>query len=117
MNMAEKKELVKCKGVFTFNPKDNAPNFVLGTIVITLEDFLEFVKGEGREYVTDYKGKRQIKLNVTSMKEGRGILVAVDTWKPSTGVTTSTDKPIAESGMKDDFRVPDANNYKDDLPF
>lgn len=81
--MAEKNKLVKAGGVFTFNPKENAPSFVLGTIVITLDDFWEFLKGEGKEHVTDYKGKKQIKLNVTSMKEGRGILVAVDTWKPT----------------------------------
>jgi hypothetical protein len=73
--------VTKAQGIFTFNPHEKAPAFVLGTIVINLEDFREFVNGEGKQYLTEYNGKKQLKLQVTSPKEGRGIMVAVDTYK------------------------------------
>lgn len=86
-------EIVKAKGLITFAPNEKAPEFVLGTIAISLKQLNEWVKGEGAQYITDYKGEPQLKLQVTSMKGKRGILLAVDTWKPtpkaeSPGTTT-----------------------------
>lgn len=74
--------IIKPKGIITFNPHANAPNFVLGTIAISLNQLKEWCEGEGKEWITDYKGEPQLKLQVTQMKEGRGILLAVDTYRP-----------------------------------
>ena len=71
----------KPKGIISFNPHPNAPNFVLGTIAISLNQLQEWCKGEGAEFLSDYKGEPQLKLQVTSLKEGRGIMIAVDTYK------------------------------------
>ena len=73
----------KPKGIISFNPHPNAPNFVLGTIAISLNQLQEWCKGEGAEFLSDYKGEPQLKLQVTSLKEGRGIMIAVDTYKPA----------------------------------
>lgn len=105
------------KGLSVFNPKDNAPAFVLGTICITIEDLLEWVKGDGKQYLTDYKGKDQIKLSVTSLKDKRGINLTVDTWKPSGAQQqTGTAHFAPKQEKQEEFRVKD-NGDLDTLPF
>lgn len=109
---------IKAKGIITFNPHERAPQFVLGTIAISLNQLNEWVKGDGKEYITDYKGEPQLKLQVTSLKEGRGIIVSVDTYrKDNSGVTESTAQPVNERGKKEE---PFNGNSSDDdgsLPF
>ncbi len=85
--------ITKPKGIITFNPHPNAPNFVLGTIAISLNQLKDWCETDGAQYLTDYKGEPQLKLQVTSLKEGRGIMIAVDTYKKEsapkqTGTTT-----------------------------
>ena len=60
--------IVKAKGLITFAPHQNAPAFVLGTIVISRNQLNDFFEGEGKEWVTDYKNEEQLKIQVTSMK-------------------------------------------------
>jgi hypothetical protein len=77
--MAEK---VKADGIVTFAPSDKAPDWVYGTLVIDINKFIDWIKADGKQYLTDYKGQPQLKLQVTGMKDKRGMLVSVDTWKP-----------------------------------
>lgn len=98
---------IRAKGVITFNPHERAPAFVLGTIAISLNQLNEWVKGEGSEWITDYKGEPQLKLQVTALKEGRGIIVNVDTYKSE----PKKDSP------KDEFRVADNKDFSDEMPF
>lgn len=72
-------------GFRTFAKREGAPDFVLGTLIITLEDFGTFVNGEGKQYLTDYEGKKQLKLNLT-MGKNDNVVIAVDTYKKDDGL-------------------------------
>lgn len=83
-------EIVKAKGLVTFSPNEKAPDFVLGTLLVNVDEFIDFLKNESLQYQTEYQGKKQLKIQVTSMKSKRGIMVSVDTWKPTAqGATTN----------------------------
>lgn len=107
------------KGIVTFNPKDSQPAFALGDIVININQLNEWLKGDGAEYLTDYKGEPQIRLSLTSLKEKRGISLSVNTWKPDasfkpTEQHTEAKEQFAKREVVDNFRVPDTES---DLPF
>lgn len=87
--MAEK---IFAKGLRVFEPKETAPEFVLGTIVLTPEDLKDWLTGEGNQYLSEYQGKKQIRLNVTKNKTGRGLTISVDTWKKPEGEFKVKDK-------------------------
>lgn len=70
------------KGIVCFAKNENAPDFVLGTMVINLKDFYEWCKGEGKDHITEYKGNKQLKLTVLQGRER--INTQVDTYKPRT---------------------------------
>lgn len=69
------------EGIRTFAKSDKAPEFVLGTIVITLNDLVKFGK-EHPELLTEYNGQKQLKLQCLKRKDGKGITLTVDTFKP-----------------------------------
>lgn len=73
-------EKIKPVGIITFPKNPKSPDFVLGTAVITIDDFTEWVRNNAK-YLTEYKGKRQLKLQMLKSKEG-GIYFQVDTYKP-----------------------------------
>ena len=68
------------KGVFAFPPRQGAPDFVVGSLVVTLEDFKAFVNGDGKQYLSDYNGKKQLRLQLTKTRDGK-LSVSVDTYK------------------------------------
>jgi hypothetical protein len=74
------KSTVYPKGIITFDRNPKAPSFKLGTIVIDLKELYEWVKGDGSQYLHDYKGKKQLRLDVVQGKEK--INVIVDTFHP-----------------------------------
>lgn len=78
--MAEK---IFAEGVRTFKKSDKAPDFVLGKIVITPEKLAAFMD-KNPSYCNEYKGDRQISLQITLSKDG-ALVAAVDTWKPNHG--------------------------------
>lgn len=110
---------VRAKGVITFNPNEKAPDFVLGTITISINQLKDWMEGEGKDYVTYYKNEPQIKLQVTKPKEGRGIMVAVDTWKPVSKNNSETVAANQKRSLDEDKRKPFNANADDqsDLPF
>jgi len=84
--MAEPK--IYPKGIVTFAKNEKAPDFVLGTMVITPNDFMEWIK-ENKSLLTDYNGKSQIRLQI--LNGNKGVYLTVDTFKlteKSNGVTT-----------------------------
>lgn len=110
---------IKAKGIVTFNPRDTAPNFVLGEMAISIDQLLEWCNGDGAEYLTTYKGERQLKLSVTAPKEGRGIIVSVNTWRPNQQGDSANVEKVHSDAKKEykkeeEFRVPDSD---DGLPF
>lgn len=69
------------KGLIGFAPHANAPDWALGDLTISLPDFWEWVK-YNPEMITEYKGKKQLKLQITKSKDGR-LSASVNTWKPN----------------------------------
>jgi hypothetical protein len=74
--MAEK---IYVDGLRTFPKRENAPSFVLGTLILTLDDLTAWWKAN-TQYLTDYQGKDQLKMQITQNDKGK-INFTVDTWK------------------------------------
>ena len=70
------------KGIVTFAPGEKAPEFVVGTVIINIDEFIEWTNGEGSEHTTQYNGKDQIRLSVLTGKNRSRPTVCVDTYKP-----------------------------------
>ena len=78
--MAEK---IYVEGFRGFKPNEKAPDFVLGTLIVTPKEFGEFLKKkEIEQYFTEYEGKKQIKISVLRSKNG-GLSFEIDTYKKS----------------------------------
>ena len=61
-------ETIYPKGWRTFDRRDSAPEFVLGTLIIDPNEFFAFVK-ENPDFISDYKSKegvisKQLKFNI-----------------------------------------------------
>jgi|TARA_R110002020_G_scaffold424088_2_gene633256 hypothetical protein len=75
--MADKK--IYPKGIRTFAPREGAPDFVAGTMIITLNDLFQFAK-ENPELLSEYEGNKQLKCQM--LNGDKGVYLTVDTWKP-----------------------------------
>lgn len=73
------------KGIRVFGPKPNAPTFVKGQIIITPNELVSWLK-EHPEVLTEYQGQKQLKLSLLERKDGNGLNVQVDTYKPKEDV-------------------------------
>lgn len=71
-------ETIYAKGLRMFNKHENAPEFVLGSMVITIQEFKDFVNNN-QHLLTEYNGNKQ--LRCTLMKGDKGMYFAVDTYK------------------------------------
>lgn len=69
------------EGLRFFPKHQNQPDFVLGTMIITPNDLVSWLK-ENPQLLTDYNGAKQIKLQLLNSKAGK-LYAAVDTWKPA----------------------------------
>lgn len=95
-------EKTLAKGIIFFEKHQKAPDFVLGNIVLTIED-IRIMFNENQSAVTEYKGKHQLKLQLLKSKEGKPYAI-VDTYKQA---EKAIDKPAGLNLNKED----------DDLPF
>lgn len=75
--MAEDKVLPK--GIRFFDKHDNAPDFVIGSMVITPNQLVAWLK-ENPSLLSEYNGEKQIRLQVLKAKSG-GLYSVVDTYK------------------------------------
>ena len=66
------------KGLRTFKPHENAPEFVKGTLIITPNDLMQFCT-DNPELMTEYNGTPQLKCQM--LDGDNGITISVDTWK------------------------------------
>lgn len=73
------KEKIYPKGLITFKPNEKAPDFVKGTLLITINDLVKFCK-ENTNLLTEYKGQKQLKCQI--LEGDKGLYFVVDTWKP-----------------------------------
>lgn len=103
--MAEK---VFAKGIRLFEKHDKAPEFVLGTLVISLDELKKWSEGDGAQYLSDYKGDKQIKMQLTKTRDGK-LMLAVDTYKPNNYSNQRSETPASSEQNKEE--------HADDLPF
>ena len=89
------------EGVRFFDKNQNAPDFVLGSLVITLDDFKAFVNNNAH-LLTEYQGKKQIKLQLLKSKAGKTYL-NVDTFKPTEQPTQPNIPAVSEAEAVDDL--------------
>ncbi len=76
-------EQVFPKGIRCFNPAASAPDFVIGSMVISLNELFQFCQ-ENPALLSDYKDQKQLKLQLlSSSKEGK-LYCAVDAYKAET---------------------------------
>jgi len=68
-------------GLRFFNKKESQPDFVIGAMVVTMNDLFAFCK-EHPELITEYNGAKQLKLQILKSKNGN-LYAKVDTWKPA----------------------------------
>ena len=73
------------KGIRIFGPKPSAPSFVKGQIIITLNELNEFCKAN-TDLLSEYQGQKQLKLSILEKKDGSGLNVVIDTYKPKEDV-------------------------------
>ena len=73
------------KGLRIFGPKENAPDFVKGQLIITLNELIQYCK-ENSDLLTDYKGEKQLRLQILEKKDKSGLNLVVDTYKPKSDV-------------------------------
>jgi hypothetical protein len=72
------------KGIKTFPKRENSPDFVLGDMILTPNDFFKWVK-EKEQHLTEYTDKdgkthKQLKFQI---KNGDyGVYLELNTWKP-----------------------------------
>ena len=84
------------EGIRYFEKHANAPDFVIDSLVITIDDFNAFV-ANNPELLTEFNGKKQLKLQRLRSKQGK-IYLAVDTFQPKAkeeGPYTSNNNNIA----------------------
>lgn len=66
------------KGIRTFKKNENAPDFVLGKMIIAPNEFVKWVK-ENQHLMTEYNGEKQIKFDI--LKGRNDVYFTVDTYK------------------------------------
>ena len=88
------------KGLRTFPPREGAPDFVKGTLIVTPRELIDFCK-ENEALLTDYKGAKQLRCNM--LQGDKGLYFQVDTWRPD---NTSVDQPAPSVNTDDDGSEP-----------
>lgn len=66
--MTDKKAIYP-KGISVFPPHEKAPEFVKGTILITPNDLIQWLK-DNPGYLKDYKGNKQLRLQLKTGTKG-----------------------------------------------
>jgi len=76
------------KGIRCFNKHEKAPDFVIGKMIITLNDLVQFCK-ENPDLLTEYKGNKQMALQIQRTKAG-DLTAVIDTYKKQPTETVGT---------------------------
>lgn len=81
------------EGIRVFSPREKSPDFVKGSIVITPNQLVAWLKANP-DYLKDYKGEKQLRLQILDGK--KGLYVAVDTYeaKEKTFTQPESDLPF-----------------------
>ena len=84
-----------------FKPRDNAPDFVKGQMIITPKHFIEWAKTM-EEYYSEYNGEVQLKFDI--LDGNNGLYASLNTFKPQ------------GQNLKGSLSTP-VDKQEDDLPF
>jgi len=86
------------KGLRTFPAHEKAPAFVLGTLVVTPRELIDWIT-ENPQYLKDYNDQKQLKLKI--LNGNKGIYFEVDTYEK--GQTQPQNNSAGTVGGKDDL--------------
>ena len=89
--MAEEKKYAQ--GFRIFSPNENAPDFVVGSVVVNPREFTNFMASM-KEHFTEYNGQKQLKFQI--LKGSKGMYMAVDTYKPKNTQNTQNAQDPAD---------------------
>ena len=79
------------KGLRTFPPREGAPDFVKGSLIVTMNELVRFGQ-DNPQLLTEYNGQKQLKLQ---MLDGRdGLYLLVDTYKPDANRVPDEQPPV-----------------------
>ena len=98
-------EKIYPKGLRTFKPHENAPEFVKGTLIITPTELVQFCE-ENEHLMRSYNDTPQLRCQM--LHGDNGIYITVDTWKKE---EITKEKISTPDGLGLDEKV------NDDLPF
>jgi hypothetical protein len=93
------------KGLFTFAKNEKAPDFVLGSLVITLDDFKAWLNGDGKQWLTDYQGKKQLRLSILKGRDGK-VNFEVDTYRKGDASAKPQQSTNNQPSQDDDLGLP-----------
>lgn len=77
-------EKIYPKGIRVFPKHEKAPDFVLGTVIITPNELFTWLK-ENQNLLSEYEGNKQLKLQL--LKGDKGIYMQVDTYKKEENIS------------------------------
>lgn len=86
--MAEK---IFPEGVRVFKPRQGAPNFVKGSVVISPNALVAWLK-KNPDFLKEYKGEKQLNLDLLEGKDG-GLYLSVNTYQKQ-GANVNDDLPF-----------------------
>lgn len=95
------------KGIRIFKPREGAPDWVLGTMIVTPSELEQWVK-DNQQYMSDYNGTAQLKCDLLKGKDGP--YIAVNTYKPANTQTTG-------NGTSEETKGAAEIDINDGLPF
>ena len=101
-----KTETVYPKGIRTFAKSAKQPDFVLGEMVMSIEEFKDWLIQEADVYFTKYQGKDQLRFQIIRGRDGKPPYLTVNTFKPK--AETEQDplpafNPVNDAGNSDDL--------------
>ena len=82
------------KGVMAFKPNDKAPDFIIAEVTVTPDDLQKYMT-ENPDFVTEWNGKKQIRLTIKDGK--KGYYAEVNTWKPTNQADKKKDETFNDS--------------------
>lgn len=103
-------EKIYPKGLRTFKPNDNAPEFVKGKLIITMNELYTFCK-ENESLLTEYKGQKQLQCDI--LDGNNGLYLVVNDFKPQPRNETGLPESENVDSHVNDAPPPDES----DLPF
>lgn len=92
--MANNEEKIYPNGLVIFAPREGAPDFVKGSMIITPKKFLEWAKTMV-EHFTEYDGDKQLRFDL--LDGNKGLYAVLNTYKPNPAksvVTESTEDDL-----------------------